>query len=114
MRTLADRGVRGVAFWVGSAYGLAPSLVKEADLSLSMSPMTFPHQLAVVMLAEEAQEHPHNLERDAFTNINGFNQPNASPRYTKTKPKVKHNAKKVGVDLDEICNEFNLNINNFI
>ena len=53
LRSLADRGVRGIAFWVGSAYGLAPSLVKDADLSLSMSPMTFPHQLAVVMLAEQ-------------------------------------------------------------
>jgi len=53
LQKLADRGVRGVAFWVGSAYGLAPGLVKEADLSLSMSPMTFPHQLAVVMLAEQ-------------------------------------------------------------
>ena len=53
LRTLADRGVRGVAFWVGSAYGLAPSLLKEADLCLSMSPMTFPHQVAITMLSEQ-------------------------------------------------------------
>ena len=57
---------------------------------------------------EEAQEHPHNLARDAFANIDGFNQPNASPRYSKTKLEMKHNAKKVGSDLDDICNEFNL------
>ena len=43
-----------------------------------------------VLSMEEAQEHPHNLERDAFTNINGFNQPNASPRYSKTKPEIKY------------------------
>jgi len=61
-----------------------------------------------VLSMEEAQEHPHNLERDAFTNINGFNQPNASPRYSKTKPEIKYNAKKVGSDLEDICNEFNL------
>ena len=61
-----------------------------------------------VLSMEEAQEHPHNLERDAFTNIDGFNQPNASPRYSKTKPEIKYNAKKVGSDLEDICNEFNL------
>ena len=61
-----------------------------------------------VLSMEEAQKHPHNLARDAFTNIDGFNQPNASPRYSKTQQKVKHNAKKVGTDLDDICNEFNL------
>ena len=61
-----------------------------------------------VLSMEEAQAHPHNLEREAFTNIDGFNQPNASPRYSKTKPEIKYNAKKVGVDLDDICNEFNL------
>ena len=42
-----------MAFWIGSAYGLAPSLVQTADLSLSLSSMTFPHQLAVTMLAEQ-------------------------------------------------------------
>ena len=61
-----------------------------------------------VLSMEEAQAHPHNLEREAFTSIDGFNQPNASPRYSKTKPEIKYNAKKVGVDLDDICNEFNL------
>ena len=66
-----------------------------------------------VLSMEEAQEHPHNLERDAFTNINGFNQPNASPRYSKTKPEIKYNAKKVGSDLEDICNEFNLSKNVF-
>ena len=61
-----------------------------------------------VLSMEEAQMHPHNVSRKAFTNIDGFNQPSASPRYSKTKPEIKHNAKEVGVDLDDICNEFNL------
>jgi alpha-methylacyl-CoA racemase len=43
---------------------------------------------------EEAQDHPHNVSREAFINIDGFNQPNASPRYSKTKPEIKHNAKR--------------------
>ena len=66
-----------------------------------------------VLSMEEAQEHPHNKQREAFINIDGFNQPNASPRYSKTNPKIKHNAKIVGSDLDDICNEFNLLKNYF-
>ena len=66
-----------------------------------------------VLSMEEAQAHPHNLEREAFTNIDGFNQPNASPRYSQTKPEIKHNAKEIGVDLEDICREFNLSIKSF-
>jgi len=64
--------------------------------------------VSAVLSMQEAQEHPHNIARGAFTDIDGFNQPNASPRYSKTKPEIKYNAKKVGSDLDDICNEFNL------
>ncbi len=66
-----------------------------------------------VLSMEEAPENHHNVEREAFINIDGFNQPNASPRYSKTIQKVKHNAKRVGTDLDDICNEFNLSKNSF-
>ncbi|NUN15549.1 MAG: 23S rRNA (pseudouridine(1915)-N(3))-methyltransferase RlmH [Myxococcales bacterium] len=48
-----NRSVPGMVFFVGSAYGLAPSLVKSCGLRLSLSKMTFPHQLAVLMLAEQ-------------------------------------------------------------
>tara|TARA_B100000579_G_C22791064_1_gene834526 strand:- start:461 stop:1561 length:1101 start_codon:yes stop_codon:yes gene_type:complete len=61
-----------------------------------------------VLSMEEAKAHPHNIEREAFINIDGFNQPNASPRYSKTKPEIKHNAKEIGADLEDICREFNL------
>ena len=61
-----------------------------------------------VLDMQEAQDHPHNVSRKAFINIEGFNQPNASPRYSKTKLEIKHNSKEVGVDLDDICNEFNI------
>ena len=66
-----------------------------------------------VLNMEEAKEHPHNIAREAFIDVDGFNQPNASPRYSKTKPEIKHNTKEIGFDLEYICKEFNLSIKSF-
>ena len=44
---------RDLVFAVGGAEGLPASWRGGADLLLSLSPMTFPHELARVLLAEQ-------------------------------------------------------------
>jgi 23S rRNA (pseudouridine1915-N3)-methyltransferase len=42
-----------LAFLIGGAYGLPSEVSKRADLQLSLSPMTLPHRLARLVLAEQ-------------------------------------------------------------
>ncbi|HWQ53639.1 MAG TPA: 23S rRNA (pseudouridine(1915)-N(3))-methyltransferase RlmH [Bryobacteraceae bacterium] len=49
----AEMEGRDLLFLVGGADGLPPGWAARADLLLSLSPMTFPHELARAMLAEQ-------------------------------------------------------------
>jgi 23S rRNA (pseudouridine1915-N3)-methyltransferase len=49
----AAQGTRSVAFLVGGFLGLAPRLLERADLKLSLSRMTFSHELCRIMLLEQ-------------------------------------------------------------
>ena len=48
-----DDGRPAVSFVVGGPDGLDPALVRDADLVLSFSPLTWPHQMVRIMLAEQ-------------------------------------------------------------
>lgn len=50
----SERGLeKRLVFLIGGSFGLHPSIKAEAWAQMSMSPMTFPHHLARVMLLEQ-------------------------------------------------------------
>ena len=64
-----DDGRPAATFLIGGPDGLDPALVKQADLTLSFSPLTWPHQLVRIMLAEQLYRattilagHPYHRE----------------------------------------------------
>ena len=49
----AGRGASRLCFIIGGSYGLHTSLKTTADINLSLSKMTFPHNLARIILLEQ-------------------------------------------------------------
>ena len=59
-----NRGLKEIAFVIGGAEGVASAVVEKADFSLSLSFLTFTHETARVILAEQLYR--------AYTIIKGF------------------------------------------
>ena len=47
------RGASDIVFVIGGSLGLSEQVIARAEEEMSMSKMTFPHQLARVMLMEQ-------------------------------------------------------------
>ena len=63
----AENEAQDLVFMVGGHDGLPPEWKPRADLLLSLSPMTFPHELARAMLTEQIYR--------AFTTLRGHPYP---------------------------------------
>jgi 23S rRNA (pseudouridine1915-N3)-methyltransferase len=63
----AEQASRDLVFLVGGHDGLPPSWKSKADVLVSLSAMTFPHELARAMLAEQIYR--------AFTTLRGHPYP---------------------------------------
>lgn len=48
-----NHGKSKFQFFIGSSHGLSSEIKKEAQIKLSFSPMTFPHQMMRVMTVEQ-------------------------------------------------------------
>ncbi|MDE0845063.1 MAG: CaiB/BaiF CoA transferase family protein [Actinomycetota bacterium] len=57
---------------------------------------------APVLTLEEAPKHPHNVQRDVFTEIEGVTQPNPSPRFSRTTPSIQGPPAHAGKDTNLI------------
>lgn len=53
MRAVKLSGKSSACFLIGSSFGIAQRVKDKADFRLSISPMTFPHHLARVMILEQ-------------------------------------------------------------
>ena len=60
-----DTSPRRLIFLIGGAYGFSEKIYQRADHKISLSPMTFPHQLVRVLFLEQLYR--------AFTIINNQN-----------------------------------------
>jgi len=66
INSITREGVNEIAFLIGGANGLAQSVRARSNFKLSFSKMTFPHQLARVMLAEQIYRAMKILAKEPY------------------------------------------------
>lgn len=53
LSSVKNSGKSSACFLIGSSFGIAQRIKEKSDFKLSMSPMTFPHHLARIMVLEQ-------------------------------------------------------------
>ena len=61
---------------------------------------------APVLTMSEAAEHPHNVERRTFLNVNGAVQPAPAPRFSRTVPEIARGSAVAGENTAEVLKEW--------
>ncbi|MEM6498665.1 MAG: CoA transferase, partial [Pseudomonadota bacterium] len=56
----------------------------------------------------EAPEHPQNVAREAYVDVEGVVQPSPAPRFSRTPGAVRHGARPVGHDTATVLGEIGL------
>jgi len=64
--SLAINGQSHLQFVIGGSLGLSPEVLSRADMKLSFSKMTFPHQLMRVILAEQIYRSYRILRNEPY------------------------------------------------
>ena len=62
----ANAGVRQIIILIGGAFGIDSSLLERAQLNLSLSPLTFPHQLVRLIMTEQLYRAYTVLNREKY------------------------------------------------
>ncbi len=61
---------------------------------------------APVLSIFEAPEHPHNVARNTFVEVEGLMQPAPAPRFSRTEPGIRHAARLPGQDSEDVLRSF--------
>lgn len=57
---------------------------------------------APVLTIDEAFQHPHNVQRKTYLEIEGVPQPAPTPRFSRTVPEIQGPASARGADTEEV------------
>ncbi|MBE97397.1 CaiB/BaiF CoA-transferase family protein [Marinobacter sp.] len=60
---------------------------------------------APVLDLKEAQDHPHNVARQTYVDVGGIKQPAPAPRFSRTEPSVRHEARPYGSDTEAVLTD---------